>query len=220
MFIFIAIQVSLASLIIYGIPKLPSAELDRKTLAIFLIALPVWVIYSIQKMPRHLIGWRRKLPFISFLGFGLSLLIFVLLLVVLTFVAAVTGLDISKIYFYTVIPLYSLSLFIALIFQSKEISRLATFGLDYGERIESRVTEDDITTQGMGETLAMLNLLDLSPDLKMMDLKKRYKELVKLYHPDRLSQMTDEDKLVAEKEFKRFKRAYELVKKQIEDGKL
>ena len=122
-------------------------------------------------MPRHLIGWRRKLPFISFLGFGLSLLIFVLLLVVLTFIAAVTGLDISEIYFYTVIPLYSLSLFIALIFQSKEISRLATFGLDYGERIESRVTEDDITTQGMGETLAMLNLLDLSPDLKMMDLK-------------------------------------------------
>ena len=50
-------------------------------------------------------------------------------------------------------------------------------------------------------------------------LKKRYFELSKLYHSDRLSQLREEDKQVAEAEFKRIKKAYEYLKKHIEKEK-
>ena len=67
--------------------------------------------------------------------------------------------------------------------------------------------------------LKMLTILDLDIRVGGEDLKRRYFDLSKLYHSDRLAHLKDEDRQVAEGEFKRIKKAYEYLKKHIEKEK-
>ena len=112
------------------------------------------------------------------------------------------------------IPLHTLSIFISTWFFSKEITRLKYFGLDYRENIQFEESEDD-DANDKNQVLLMLTVLDLKPNVKINELKKRYFDLSKLYHPDRLNNLKEGEKKIAEKEFKRIKKAYELIKQHI-----
>jgi len=212
------IQMLMASIIIYVLP----GELDKKTILVFICELPIWLLFTFWKMPKTSEIWKKKLLFAVGLGFGLSVFFFILSLLVMAFAIAITGSDAQSVYLFLFIPFHGVTLALAGSYHQKEIKRLWEWGLDYRENLGDPSDEgsDAILTQGMGETLRMLTILSLEPDLNMQELKERYRELSKLYHPDRLAGMGESEKLIAETEFKRIKRAYELVKSQLEKGEL
>ena len=61
----------------------------------------------------------------------------------------------------------------------------------------------------------LLFLLNLEAPLTADKLKKRYREISLLYHPDRLAQMSEKQREVAEAEFKRLTNAKELLEKTL-----
>ncbi len=215
-------QLVLAGVLMYFLP----GDAAKKSLLIYVVEFPLWALMTNLEMPKRSVEnkeiWSSNFFFSLFLGFGLSIAFFVLSMIALTFFSAISGMDLEVLYRYLFFFLHGGALILALIYHQREISRLHSWGLDYRERmiLEAPSPEEDTTTQGMGETLAMLTILNLEPDLTMEDLKKRYHELCRLYHPDRLAAMDESEKMTAEKEFKRIQRAYEIVKSQIEKGKL
>tara|TARA_A100001015_G_scaffold312312_1_gene417267 strand:- start:373 stop:1038 length:666 start_codon:yes stop_codon:yes gene_type:complete len=216
------VQLALACALMYALP----GEAAKKTLLIYVVEFPLWALMTNLNMPKRNEEnrdiWSSKFFFTVFLGFGLSIVFFVIGMIGLTFLVAISGADIEVLYRYLFPAFHGAALFLAFIYHQREISRLQSWGLDYRERmtLEAPSPDEDTTTQGIGETLAMLTILDLEPDLTMEDLKLRYRELSKLYHPDRLSSMSEKERETAEKEFKRIQRAYEIVKSQIEKGRL
>ena len=65
------------------------------------------------------------------------------------------------------------------------------------------------------DTGKLLFLLNLEAPLTADKLKKRYREISLLYHPDRLAQMSEKQREVAEAEFKRLTNAKELLEKTL-----
>lgn len=222
--VFFVILLAFCSGLFYGLP----GEQAKKTLVIFICEFPLWGLYTLKRLAplnnAQLASglWRSKFFFALFLGYGLGILFFVVGMVILSFVSAISGMDLGVLFFYCFPLLKAAPMIAAISYLEIEIGRLFSWGLDYREKMvfDGPSPEEDITTQGMGETLIMLTILDLEPDLTMESLKERYRELVKLYHPDRLAAMGDGERETAEQEFKRIKRAYELVKSQLEKGNL
>tara|TARA_X000000950_G_scaffold279702_1_gene372898 strand:+ start:753 stop:1274 length:522 start_codon:yes stop_codon:yes gene_type:complete len=160
------------------------------------------------------IKWQDRFFFCFFLGFGLSVIFLILLIVIIFFFSAVFGANLNNTISLSFIPLHSLSIFISTWFFSKEITRLKYFGLDYRENIQLDDTEDDFNID-KDKTMEMFTVLDLRSNATIEELKKRYFDLSKIYHPDRLNGLQDKEKKTAEREFRRIKKAYEAIKKHI-----
>ena len=202
-------------------------ESSKNAICVYLLQLPIWMMFTYLKIPKadgqNSQKWRERYLFCLFLGFGISILVLIIALVIASFFAAVTGKDMALVLINSFVPLHIISLIFGTWFFAKEIERLKYFGLDYQETIDDRETFEeplDIGHPDKVETLKMLTILNLDNRIGTNELKNRYFELSKLYHPDRLNQMGQEDRQVAENEFKRIKRAYEFIKKQIESGEL
>ena len=221
--LFVIIQALISSLIFFNFPF----ENSKNSIISYLAEIPGWLIITFFKMPKrdkkYDTKWRERFTFCFFLGYGTSALFLILGVVGASFFAAVTGFDMSKVLIGSFIPLHTISLMLATWFFSKEVERLKYYGLDYQNNFhESGHDEDfvDASEPEKLETLKMLTILDLDTKVGSKNLKNRYFELSKLYHPDRLAQLKDEDRQVAEIEFKRIKKAYDFLQQQIKEGKL
>ncbi len=58
------------------------------------------------------------------------------------------------------------------------------------------------------------NVLGLSSNFKVEDIKRRYRELVAKYHPDKVNHLGEKLKEMAEREMKEINEAYEYFKKK------
>ena len=216
---FVIIQTIISFFVFFNSPF----ESAKNSIISYLVEIPGWLMITFLKMPERVKGndkmWLERFIFCFFLGYGNSALFLILGIIVAFFFAAVTGLNISNVLFVSFIPLHTISLILATWFFSKEVERLKFYGLDYQNNINEGEQDEDLTEISgpeKMEMLKMLTILDLDTRVKFKDLKKRYFELSKLYHPDRLSQLHDDDRQVAEIEFKRIKKAYEYLKKHVE----
>ena len=220
--LFAIFQAVISSLIFFNFPY----ESSKNAIILYLVEIPGWLIITFLKMPKR--GkekdktWRERFIFCFFLGYGNSALFLILGIIAAFFFSAVIGLDISSVLITSFVPLHTISLMLATWFFSKEVERLKFYGLDYQNNIyEKEKDEDfsDISEPDKIEMLKMLTILDLDIRVGGEDLKRRYFDLSKLYHSDRLAHLKDEDRQVAEGEFKRIKKAYEYLKKHIEKEK-
>jgi DnaJ like chaperone protein len=75
---------------------------------------------------------------------------------------------------------------------------------------EARSTESVYRPQTPDRDYA---LLETAPDAGNDDIKAKYRELVKKYHPDKVSHLGNEFKELAEKKFKEINAAYERIRK-------
>ena len=167
--------------------------------------------------------WREKFLFCLFLGFGTSALFLIIGQIIASFFAAVTGLNMGRILIGSFIPFHLISLVLSTWFFSKEIERLNYFGLEYQSNMGESESDDELIDTSETEkltTLKMLTILNLKTTVKMDELKSRYFELSKIYHPDRLNELEVKDREIAEREFKRIKEAYDYLKEQIAKGNI
>ena len=202
-------------------------EGSKNAIFSYLIEVPGWLLITFFKMPKargeDQPRWISRFFFCFFLGLGTSILFLIVAMVVVLFFTAVTGFDMSYALKSTFIPTHSISLALATWFFAKEIERLKYFGLDYQNNIQDSDFANefnDVSRPEKMETLKMLTILDLKSNVGMKELRARYFHLSKLYHPDRLMELNDTDRKVAEDEFKRIKNAYEYLLSQIESGEL
>ena len=197
-------------------------ENDKKSILAIASNFPIWVILSYFQLPKDHKLFFSKLRFMIALGFGLNSFLFIIFLTILTLLTAIVGSDHAHTYQYSFPLLLALSVYISLRFHQQEMERLNTHGLDYHY---TKAPEDHSSAYGpenitMNETLRMLAILSLEPDVTEELLKKRYRELANLYHPDTLMNLSEDKLKVAEEEFKRIKNAYEVVLSQIKHGNL
>jgi hypothetical protein len=217
--VFLSIQLTSASVVFYLSP-LPK---DMTTILVFLILLPSWLYMTYKQIPKNLEIWKQKFIFVVFIGFGISVMTFTLQVVGVLFLTAATGKPYNTFYFYSFPLMILTSKFIGLKFHQGEMFRYIHHGLNYNENMVIDEGENGINIAefaSMDETLRQLTILNLEPDVTMEELKKRYLTLAQLFHPDRLEGMSEQQKLNAEEEFKRIKKAYEIVKAQIENNRL
>lgn len=89
---------------------------------------------------------------------------------------------------------------------------------------EIEVVDDDPTVEleheSFTEIQEALLVLNLDEDVDEKRLKERWHQLSLLYHPDRLSSMSEQTRKVAEAEFQRIQQAYELVKIALKNDRL
>lgn len=200
---------------------------SKNAIVVYLVELPFWILFTFFKMPKaesSLEAVRKnRFIFCVSLGFGTSILFVIIGVILALFFSAVAGLDMVKVLTVSFLPLHVISIALSTWFFSKEIARLNYFGLDYHSKIEGSDNEEetlDVSEPDKLEIVKMLTVLSLDAHVKLGNLKNRYFELSKIYHPDRLNQMKQDDRKIAEKEFKRIKKAYEFLKEKLENGDL
>lgn len=153
------------------------------------------------------------------LSFGVGFFLFLIINAFLFLVVAL-GAD-SEGGFAKFIHIISIFTFwaIAILFFNSQKNKAQYLGMNWVE-LEHDDSEPPKEFVTFDELRGALNLLGLEPDVTMEELKKRYRELSLLYHPDRLSGMSSQAKDSAQKEFKRIKNAYEIVEEALRTNKL
>lgn len=163
-------------------------------------------------------GWRKEATRITFFSFGMSFAIGVIGLLVIAFFAAATGQNWGLFGRVGSSLFVALGEYVALGYIIGEIRNFLVFGIKYLDNMEIKTNRNmDFTESSFfnenKELVHHLSILNLSENHSEEDLQKRYRELASLYHPDRMNNMSERQKQIAEAEFKRIKTSYDYLKK-------
>jgi amino acid permease len=187
----------------------------------------VFLVYSVfQKFPGEQSEQRNQKKFVVVsITIGIFMGILTSSLLLILFSAAATGKNPGQ--FIQII--FPLLLSIAVYFAHRHANRkkqfYAQYGLNYEEEMEeAAMRESENSTDPIfyqyKDTIKLLYLLALDESVTLESLNTKYKELAGLYHPDRLKEMGEKQRQIAEAEFKRITHAKEVIKGKINDGTL
>jgi len=79
-----------------------------------------------------------------------------------------------------------------------------------------RESQENTTPPPLPEEIRFARTLELKGKITKEDIKRRYRDLVHKYHPDKVSHLGDEFKELAHRKFKEINEAYEYFRKKYE----
>lgn len=194
-------------------------RLNESMLILFLAEIYLFA-YTLIKFPGERGPLKNKKISLSFqIGTGIFLGGVIIGTVASFFFAAITGIRIESVLTLGFSLTFMTSFYLGLNAVTKRKEAYRYYGLSFeedmvgptdfsGNRSDSGVSDEF-------DTEKLLFLLNLEAPLTRAKLKERFHEISLLYHPDRLAQMSEKQRSIAEAEFKRLTNAKELLEKTL-----
>lgn len=208
-----AIFTVFASVVFYRIAAHgPSIAVEKNYVFAFLMSTLIFTLYIVSiRMGNFALDKQFKFSLLM----GLTILSFTFLLSLLFqfFIISAIGVKFSSVSHLIPTFFFALCFYLAIHFVNRESLIIHFFGEGHASYSSGDQDNFENEDSSMSDREKAFLVLDLPFECDEERVKLRFRELSMLYHPDRLVNMNEKQKKVAEQEFSRLKSARDLILK-------
>lgn len=186
----------------------PSVAAERNYVFAYLMSCLIFALYIVSIRVGNL-AFDKQFKFSLIMGLTILSFTFLVSLLFLFFIISALGIKFINVSHILPTIFFSICFFLAIHFVNRESLIIHFFG--EGGASYSQQAAYDEEDSSLNEREKAYLILDLPLGCDDERVKVRFRELSMLYHPDRLANLSDKQKKVAEQEFNRLKKARDII---------